>query len=300
MKKFLLVILALTCLLSLAGCGCEHQWADAACEAPRTCAKCGKTEGAPNGHSWLAAACNTPKTCEICGKTEGDALGHDWKAATCEEGAKCLRCGFGGGEALGHNWLDATTDAPQTCAVCGKTQGERIITDSRFTTAACQSLFGTWEGVCTMTGEMMGDATLPDMEIVLAITFHNDGTFTEDARMADKEGYAMLLTDYYINALYAEFANQYGMSEAEADQAMLEAYGMDVRTYSEALAAIFDWDALLSAACQEGVYYVSGNQLYSGLSWNALEAEPLRLSGGTLVLLSPMDGVSDFTVTKVE
>lgn len=49
-----------------------------------------------------------------------------------------------------------------------------------------------------MTGEMMGDPTLPDMPVILGITFRNDGTFAESVRMKDKEGYAKLMKDYYI------------------------------------------------------------------------------------------------------
>ena len=42
------------------------------------------------GHSWQAATCYAPKTCTRCGETEGDALGHDWP--TMEELSYCSRC----------------------------------------------------------------------------------------------------------------------------------------------------------------------------------------------------------------
>lgn len=304
MRKYFLILLAIICLLTLAGCGCKHEnWVDANCTAPKTCADCGETEGAPLGHSWLAATCDTAKTCELCGQTEAEALGHDFGddapgSQNCEYPRACIRCGQAEREAKPHDWQDATTEAPKTCAVCGVTEGERIITDPRFTTAACQGLFGTWEGAYTMTGEMMGDPTLPDMPVILGITFHNDGTFEESVRMADKQGYAQLLKAYYIDALYAEFEGQYGMTKEEADQAMLAAYGMDVEAYAEVMAAAIDWDAMLAAGEHEGVYYVADGKLYSGAEWDTLEEEELRLEGNTLTL--SVADMGDVVLTKVE
>lgn len=275
MKKYFLIQLAIACLLTLAGCGCKHE-------------------------NWVDANCTTPKTCADCGETEGEALGHDFgdAAEDCENPKTCTRCGQAEQEAKPHDWQDATTEAPKTCAVCGMTEGERIITDSRFTTAACQGLFGTWEGAYTMTGEMMGDSTLPDMPVILGITFHNDGTFEESVRMADKQGYAELLKAYYIEALYAEFEGQYGMTKEQADQAMIEAYGKDVEGYAELMATAIDWEALLAASGQGGVYYVADGKLYSGPDWDTLEEEELRLEGNSLTL--SVADMGDVVLTKVE
>ena len=275
MKKYFLILLAIACLLTLAGCGCKHE-------------------------NWVDANCTAPKTCADCGETEGDALGHDFgdAAEDCENPKTCTRCGQAEQEAKPHDWQDATTEAPKTCAVCGMTEGERIITDSRFTTAACQGLFGTWEGAYTMTGEMMGDSTLPDMPVILGITFHNDGTFEESVRMADKQGYAELLKAYYIEALYAEFEGQYGMTKEQADQTMIEAYGKDVEGYAELMATAIDWEALLAASGQGGVYYVADGKLYSGPDWDTLEEEELRLEGNSLTL--SVADMGDVVLTKVE
>ena len=40
--------------------------------APTTCS-----------HSWKNATCTAPKTCTKCGATDGNALGHDFKSGTC-------------------------------------------------------------------------------------------------------------------------------------------------------------------------------------------------------------------------
>lgn len=82
---------------------CPHsEWKDATCTEPKTCVKCGKTEGAALGHDWKDATCTEPKTCQRCGETEGDALGHkpgEWSSST--------------------NALSAKRSSEQKCTVCG-------------------------------------------------------------------------------------------------------------------------------------------------------------------------------------
>lgn len=45
MKKLVLLTLVLAMVLSMAGCGCKHEWNDATCTTPKTCSLCGETEG---------------------------------------------------------------------------------------------------------------------------------------------------------------------------------------------------------------------------------------------------------------
>ena len=46
MKKILYMVLIVICISTLlTACGCEHQWTDATCSAPKTCTLCGETEG---------------------------------------------------------------------------------------------------------------------------------------------------------------------------------------------------------------------------------------------------------------
>ena len=51
MKKLISFALVLAMVLSMNACGCDHQWAEATCTAPKTCSKCGETEGEPAGHT---------------------------------------------------------------------------------------------------------------------------------------------------------------------------------------------------------------------------------------------------------
>ena len=76
-----------------------HDWVDASCEAPKTCSRCGLTEGAALGHNYqpevTAPTCTeegyTTHTCTRCGDSYVTdilpALGHSY-----ENGA-CIRCG---------------------------------------------------------------------------------------------------------------------------------------------------------------------------------------------------------------
>lgn len=56
---------------------CAHEWADATCLAPKTCSKCGSTEGAALGHvPGAEATCTTAQTCTVCGVELVAKLGH--------------------------------------------------------------------------------------------------------------------------------------------------------------------------------------------------------------------------------
>lgn len=125
-KRFSLIAIFSLCLCLLAGCACSHQWTEADCLTPRTCAKCDATEGEALGHAWADATCAAPKTCKNCGLTEGEALTHIWTEVSCAAPKTCENCGLTEGEALEHTWVDANYQAPQTCSVCGGTQGEAL------------------------------------------------------------------------------------------------------------------------------------------------------------------------------
>ena len=60
MKKLITIIILMLTLTLLVSCGeCEHDWKDAGCTEPKTCAKCGATEGEPTNHAlgeWVVTA----------------------------------------------------------------------------------------------------------------------------------------------------------------------------------------------------------------------------------------------------
>ncbi len=93
---------------------CSHSYQDATCNTPKTCSKCGATEGHATGHNWNNATCSTPKTCSKCGATDGEAAGHNWKDATCSEPKTCTICGTSTGLTAGHYFTGGK------CTTCGK------------------------------------------------------------------------------------------------------------------------------------------------------------------------------------
>ena len=66
----------------------EHSFADATCNAPKTCTVCGMTEGEADSsaHQWNNATCTTAKTCSVCGATDGEADpdAHNYVDGVCE------------------------------------------------------------------------------------------------------------------------------------------------------------------------------------------------------------------------
>lgn len=131
MKRKLLTGIVLASLtLLLTGCCMSHEWQEATCTAPKTCAKCGKSEGEILDHTWVDATCAEPKHCSVCGETEGKALEHTWVEATCAEPKHCEVCGETEGEALEHTLTEANYQQPATCEVCGAIVGEPL--EARF------------------------------------------------------------------------------------------------------------------------------------------------------------------------
>ena len=163
MKKTLSLVLAVLMLVSVfafAGCDlipqaeCEHAFAEATCEAPKTCTLCGVTEGETLAHAEDAlagkdATCTEAgltegKKCSACGKIlvaqkEIPALGHTeeilvGKDATCTDagltdGKKCSVCdeilvAQEDISALGHT-EEVVKGEPSTCTSTGLTDGKK-------------------------------------------------------------------------------------------------------------------------------------------------------------------------------
>ncbi len=100
-KKLISGLSVISVMLCLSGCCISHEWQDATCTAPQTCAKCGRTEGVPLGHTWADATCTIPKTCSECRETDGEPLGHgELTEANYQQGANCTVCGEDVGEPL--------------------------------------------------------------------------------------------------------------------------------------------------------------------------------------------------------
>ena len=131
MKKTIACTLIIATTLGLfSGCSCDHDWIDADCTSPKTCAKCHETRGDEKGHKWIDATCDTPKTCSECDKEQGKPLEHDWQDATCLAPITCKLCGKKDGKELGHepgkwviesiNSITMSAEQKQYCNRCNE------------------------------------------------------------------------------------------------------------------------------------------------------------------------------------
>ena len=283
-KRVYLVILALICAIVLCACGCSHEeWIDADCDTPKTCAECGKTEGEPLGHAWQDATCEVAKHCETCGSVDGTPLGHKWEDADCVTVKTCTVCDKTEGEALGHAWLDATTEEPQTCERCALTEGERIITDPRFTTEACRHAFGEWHCTAAVTDEMIGLPGFGNFDCIVKIVLNPDSTMTLNVALADEEAFNASLVQYVVNVAYEELSSS-GLSKEEIDQLVMDNYGVTMEEYAADAANSMDFNAIFAAFGMTGVYYIDGDSLYSGTSWDSLASDTVIFDGETMTL----------------
>ena len=290
-------LLVMLCLL-LTGCACKHVWVDADCVTPKTCSECQVTEGEALGHTYADATCEAPKTCTVCKATDGEPLGHTWVDATCLAPKTCSVCKKTEASIGHHKWVDATTETPKTCSVCQKTEGERIITDSRFKTAACKDLFGTWSGIVEVPGSTIVEQGFNGvLKMEFSIVFNHDGTFEESTKLLEGDQFNQSVEDYYADILFKEFTTQ-GYTQAQADQAMITTYGMNVKDYAKKLASAFNWENLVNTS-RKGVYYVADEKLHSGTGWNAaLESDTYTIANNTLIIDSLVKQYPDTILTK--
>lgn len=139
-------------------------------------------------HSWADATCDAPMTCKKCGKTKGEALSHEWIAATCKEAKHCSRCGITDGEPLAHSFNEATCELPKTCSVCGATEGDAIghtVNDWKITKAASCSEEGERVGTCDRCKKVCTEKieklphTKGDWQVKKNFIINSDGTVTD-------------------------------------------------------------------------------------------------------------------------
>ena len=121
-----------------------HDWADATCTAPKTCSRCGATEGNALGHdfavSWSSDASGHWHACSRCDAKDGEATHTpDREAATETDPIKCSECDYIITAALGHthSLTKVEANAP-TCTEDGNIE--------YYTCSGCSKLFADATG----------------------------------------------------------------------------------------------------------------------------------------------------------
>ena len=181
----------------------EHDWKNADCNNPKTCRKCGITEGVALGHSWANADCDTPKTCNTCGITEGVALGHSWTNADCDTPKTCNTCGATEGVALGHTGGTATCTEKAKCSVCGEAYGSlKAHTYRNVTTKATLTKNGKVESKCSVCGNVSKTTTVyypKTIKLSKTAYTYNGKVQTPSVTVKDSEGNTLKKdTDYTV------------------------------------------------------------------------------------------------------
>lgn len=192
-------------------------------------------------HEWVEASCTTPKTCTICETTVG--------------------------EPAGHAWIDATYTTPKTCSVCNKTEGTKLTAKEAFSANPCNWLYGSWSGSVYIPGSSIGSGNFPTkIKLVITVTFNPDGTYKETIEMGNKGEFIRGVESYYEDLFYEDLSDK-GYAKSEADEVMILAYGMNVKSYAKKLAAETDWAAMVQSS-KNGVYFIYNEKLYMGNSWS--------------------------------
>ena len=132
-----------------------HDWADATCTAPKTCSRCGATEGNALGHdfavSWSSDASGHWHACSRCDAKDGEATHTpDREAATETDPIKCTECDYIITAALGHTHSLTKVEAKApTCTEDGNIE--------YYTCSGCSKLFADATGNVEITADKTVD-----------------------------------------------------------------------------------------------------------------------------------------------
>ena len=237
-RKLSVLLLFVVLIMALTGCCFHKEWSDPTCETPKTCIKCGETEGQP----------------------------------------------------LGHIWQPRNTEVPETCSRCAATRGERIITDPRFTTAATEEFYGTWEGTTKISGKLVSEELASiTMPAEITVTLHNDSAMEIFIKGTDVKPFEKALREYLRTQLEAEAA---GLTQFTFAEYMAIVYETTAEAYVDEQMKAIDLSALTQGYTIEGVYYVEGNQFHAGLGWDAdLNSFTFQKSGDTMLIQGDLTGM---------
>ena len=173
-RACLRIALIFVMVMTLSACSCSHVWQEADCQTPKTCTKCGETEGEATGHSWKEADCEMPKSCSICSKTEGEALGHTLQEATCDTPEICSICGKIQGEKLSHGFTKWKAEGEKMTRFCKACKLEEVAELDNLEIVK-DMLLGEWESRTIHTISNKEDSNI--IQTGYSICFQEDGTY---------------------------------------------------------------------------------------------------------------------------
>lgn len=207
------------------------------------------------------------------------------------------------GCACRHKWEDATTERPKICSKCGETEGQRITTDQRFTTADTIHIQGTWTQKTAIAARAFQlEGFMDPVDCTVTYEFANDGKMKAYIKFQDRE---KLLTDLIdataqanCDALLAQ-----GYTREEADELMRSVYGMTAQELAQKLYENVTGESLEESYAVSGVYYIDAQGLHIGPSWDGeFTCCQYTLENGKLVVddFVPCEGEPPYELTRTE
>ena len=139
---------------------------------------------------------------------------------------------------------------------------------------------------------MLGLANFGGVDCRMTMKFGNTGALTMSMKPKDENSFMKKYKTYTINMVYESLAQQ-GLSKEQADQAMLDTYGLNVSDYVDAALKSYNVNDMFSAFQSQEVYYVEGNNVFTAMSWKAkFESNAFTITGSKLVIdgLTLVDG----------
>lgn len=249
-KKIVIGMLTVSLVFMVTGCCLSHDWQEATCTEPKTCSKCGETEGEALGHTWVEATCTEPKTCSKCKETEGEALGHTLSEATYWEAAVCSVCG----ETVG----DVLTPAFEELGIKGQFMEVGKTYDYN---TLCVSRYNYEEALIDGFKEAMG----VEGDYANLTDFFMEGAFAdEDYFLFDGE--PVVTTEENLIRLFSETYGLTGNFEnlTEVFMAAYENEGIDLDARTTAQATVTDYQVFDSDETHEAK---------EGYEWKTVEIE---------------------------
>ncbi|MCM1135447.1 MAG: hypothetical protein NC400_07705 [Clostridium sp.] len=256
-KKIVTGMLAAALIFIMTGCCLSHDWQEATCTEPKTCSKCGETEGEALGHTWEEATCTEPKTCGVCKETEGEALGHNLSEATCWEAAVCSVCGETVGDVLPPAFEELGVEG-QFMEV-GKTYDYNTLIGTR---DGWEKVFINWLKEAHYVMSEDGEAQKIEGDYANLEDFFLKGVFSDDVYTLLNEE-IVKPTEENIVAIVSEMYNLAGNYE-DLTELFADVYGMDINARTTAQATVTDYQVFDSDETHEAK---------EGYEWKTMKIE---------------------------
>ena len=120
---------------------------------------------------------------------------------------------------------------------------------------------------------------------VVRLDFGKTGEMVMKVEMEDEEAFMEAYRAYLVDTIYKEMEAM-GYNKTQTDEQMQEVYGMPTEDYVDYVLKNLDLGAFLQTYSYNGIYYVEGDLMYTGITWTAnnIESDKFSIRDGFLVI----------------